>query len=480
MKNSMILRLRKLFFCLFLAGTVAALPLTGHSAATITILNGDGAGEGFNDPTPVAPVGGNPGTTLGQQRLNAFQVAANIWGAQLTSVPAIIIHATFDPLSCNATSAVLGSAGPISVWLLTGAPFSSTWYPAALANALVGADLDTSFEIRARFNSNLGQTGCLTGVPFYLGFDNNHGTDIDLVTVLLHEFAHGLGFFTAANGTTGAFLLGLPSVYDRFILDLTTSKTWVAMTDAERAASAINPRKVVWTGANVTTNVPATLQSGTPRLNISSPPSVLGIYLVGTASFGPALTSPGVTGQLMPITGTVADPLAAQGCNPLAGANALAANGNIVLIDRGTCTFVTKVKNAQNAGAIGVVIAENAPGSPPSGLGGSDPTITIPSVRITQEDGNTLKNALRFRSRTRSGVIATLDVNLSQRAGADAIDRALLYTPNPLEAGSSVTHWDTIATPNLLMEPFINADLTHDVIPPGDLTLPLLKDIGWP
>jgi hypothetical protein len=35
------------------------------TAATIVIVNNDGAGEGFNDPTPVAPVGGNPGVTLG-------------------------------------------------------------------------------------------------------------------------------------------------------------------------------------------------------------------------------------------------------------------------------------------------------------------------------------------------------------------------------------------------------------------------------
>ncbi|MGZ8440063.1 MAG: PA domain-containing protein, partial [Candidatus Deferrimicrobiaceae bacterium] len=203
-----------------------------------------------------------------------------------------------------------------------------------------------------------------------------------------------------------------------------------------------------------------------------------GDYLVGTAVFGPPLTSSGVTGQLMPITATSAsDP---GGCNPLTGANALAANGNIVLIDRGVCSFVTKVKNAQNAGAKGVVIAENGTNSPPSGLGGSDPTITIPSVMITQADGNTLKNALRFRSRTRSGVNATLDLNMSQIAGADAGGRALLFTPNPFIVGSSVSHWDTIATPNQLMEPFLNADLTHEVIPPEDLTLPLLKDIGWP
>jgi hypothetical protein len=47
--------------------------------ATIVIVNGNAAGVGFNDPTPVAPVGGNPGTTLGQQRLNAFEYAASLW-----------------------------------------------------------------------------------------------------------------------------------------------------------------------------------------------------------------------------------------------------------------------------------------------------------------------------------------------------------------------------------------------------------------
>ncbi len=50
---------------------------SANAAATIVIVNGDPAGVGFNDPTGTAPVGGNTGTTLGQQRLNAFQAAAN-------------------------------------------------------------------------------------------------------------------------------------------------------------------------------------------------------------------------------------------------------------------------------------------------------------------------------------------------------------------------------------------------------------------
>jgi hypothetical protein len=54
-----------------------------------------------------------------------------------------------------------------------------------------------------------------------------------------------------------------------------------------------------------------------------------------------------------------------------------------------------------------------------------------------------------------------------------------MYAPDPYQPGSSVSHWDTSLFPNQLMEPAINADLTHEVTPPQDLTFPLLLDIGW-
>jgi len=166
-------------------------------------------------------------------------------------------------------------------------------------------------------------------------------------------------------------------------------------------------------------------------------------------------------------------------CNPLSAANAAAVNGKIALIDRGTCAFVIKVKNAQNAGAVGVIIANNAPGTPPPGLGGSDSTIVIPTASVTQADGNTLKTALATRSRMHSGMFANLGVNLAVRAGADSAGRMLMYAPDPYQSGSSVSHYDVSAFPNQLMEPAINPDLTHSVTPPHDLTYPLLHDIGW-
>jgi hypothetical protein len=468
----------RLAFGLLALVAAVALPLSAQAQATIVIDNGDAPGVGFNDPTPAAPVGGNPGTTLGEQRLIAFQAAADIWGATLTSGPTIKILSTFEPLSCTATSAVLGSAGPTEVWRAPGFPLPDYWYHFALANKLAGVDLDpTTPQIRARFNVNLGQPTCLAGSGWYYGLDNNHGTLIDLVTNLLHEFAHGLGFSNVTSGTSGAFLGGFPSAWDHFVMDTTTGKWWDQMTNAERVASALNSRRVVWTGGNVTAGVPLVLNPGTPLLTVTSPSSVANNYAVGTASFGPALASPGVTGEVMPVVSQAGG--TGPGCEAFNSINQLAVNGKIALIDRGVCAFVDKVKNAQNAGAIGVIIADNAAGSPPAGLGGTDPTVTIPAVRISLNDANTLKNALKYRSRLHSGMFANMGVNLAVRAGADSLGQALLFTPNPFQSGSSVSHWDTIAFPNLLMEPNINSDLTHNVVPPWDLTFALLRDIGW-
>ena len=143
----------------------------------------------------------------------------------------------------------------------------------------IGGDLDSAtVEIRARFNVNLGSTGCFTGVHFYLGLDNNHGNDVDLVTIATHELAHGLGFDTTTDGSTGAELSlsngpARPSIFDDFLLDTTTGLLWKDMTDAQRVASAINPRKVVWNGLNVTTAVPQVLAPGTPLFGKALPVS---------------------------------------------------------------------------------------------------------------------------------------------------------------------------------------------------------------
>ena len=459
-----------------------ALATTAFAGATITIINANAPGVGFNDPTPAAPVGGNAGTTVGEQRLNAFRYAAGIWGASLDSKAEIRVQASFVPLTCTATAATLGSAGAIQVISdFPGSIFPATWYHTALANKLAGQDLipgnpnTGADDLRARFNSNIGQPGCLTGSGWYYGLDANHAAnEINLVTVLLHEFAHGLGFQSFANVSTGTYLAGQSDVYSKFYFDNTAGKTRDQMTDVERLASAINPRNVVWTGPKVAENVPAVLAAGTPLARVNTPGPAAGDYAVGEAAFGPALSFPGITADVA-IANDAANaggPSVTDACTAITNASSVA--GKIALVDRGTCGFVVKVKNAQDAGAVAVMVADNVAGGPPAGLGGADPTIVIPSVRITQADGLRIKTALA------SGAVnATLTVDPTVRAGADRLGRIMLYTPNPVQPGSSVSHFDTSASPNQLMEPSINLDLKLAVDTPYDLTRSLMRDVGW-
>ena len=66
--------------------------------------------------------------------------------------------------------------------------------------------------------------------------------------------------------------------------------------------------------------------------------------------------------------------------------------GKIALIDRGTCSFVSKAQAAQAAGAVGVIIANNTGGAPPNMSG--TPMLSIPCVSVSQSNGNLLKTAL--------------------------------------------------------------------------------------
>ncbi|AYM99492.1 T9SS-dependent M36 family metallopeptidase [Chryseobacterium sp. 3008163] len=106
------------------------------------------------------------------------------------------------------------------------------------------------------------------------------------------------------------------------------------------------------------------------------------------AQFGPQLNGIGVTGDI-----SLASNI--NGCSALP-AGSLA--GKIGLIERGgtaNCTFAVKVKNAQNAGAIAAIIYNNAAAvNFPSSMGGTDATITIPSVLITNDEGEYIKTQL--------------------------------------------------------------------------------------
>ena len=246
-------RLIPAFTLVALLALALASPALG--AATVTIVNADGPGEGFNDPTPVAPVTGNPGTTLGAQRLNVFLAAAAAWGEVLSSDVEIRVESRMNPLPCNAGSAVLGSAGPQTVDRdFSGAPMPATWYHQALANSLAGADLDPLDDITATFNSNIdNNNACLAGTDWWYGIGAPApGGTIEFATTVLHEIGHGLGVSTFVNISNGAKLLGFDDCYMKNLEDHTTGLTWDAMaTNGQRASSAINTGNLHWVGSNV-------------------------------------------------------------------------------------------------------------------------------------------------------------------------------------------------------------------------------------
>lgn len=68
--------------------------------------------------------------------------------------------------------------------------------------------------------------------------------------------------------------------------------------------------------------------------------------------------------------------------------------GKVALIDRGTCAFSLKADVATKAGAVALIIANNAAGDPASfSFGGGDLPL-VPTIMITQADGNRIKTAL--------------------------------------------------------------------------------------
>jgi len=124
-------------------------------------------------------------------------------------------------------------------------------------------------------------------------------------------------------------------------------------------------------------------------VTVDAPSSAAGTYTASGAAFGSTPPETGISGDIVLVNDGSGAPT--EGCNPLVGFPA----GAIALVDRGTCPFLQKATNAQAAGAVALIVANNAPGAPFT-MGGDDPahTIVIPAVMISQADGATIKAGL--------------------------------------------------------------------------------------
>jgi MYXO-CTERM domain-containing protein len=130
-------------------------------------------------------------------------------------------------------------------------------------------------------------------------------------------------------------------------------------------------------------------------LSILQPASIAGDVSCLEGAFTRPLSETGVVeGEL-----AYADPPLA--CAPLSNPQAI--QGKIAFIDRGTCTFVTKIGHALDAGAIGVVMADNVESDVPFAMGGDGTEFPIPGVLIRKVDGDKIRDQLG------QGVVVRMD-----------------------------------------------------------------------
>lgn len=120
-------------------------------------------------------------------------------------------------------------------------------------------------------------------------------------------------------------------------------------------------------------------------LTVNAPSTVSGPYNAEEAAFGPGVPATPITADIVIYDDNTPDEMDA--CEP--AVNGAALNGKIALIRRGTCQFVNKVVNAENEGAVAVIVINNVGGGPIV-MGGTDPGIGIPSVMISDIDGANL------------------------------------------------------------------------------------------
>jgi hypothetical protein len=170
----------------------------------------------WTDTTAATPVGGNPGTTLGQQRKNALGYAGQQLAAQLQTSASITVHACGAHLGGDANSAILAHATPLAFFFdepqypINPLTKKYTWYPAAAISNLSGTtmcgfaggpcDGVDNEEIEITFNEDIGTSSVIGGEKFYLGYQSDpSASSIDFITIAMHEMTHGLGFFGLAN-----------------------------------------------------------------------------------------------------------------------------------------------------------------------------------------------------------------------------------------------------------------------------------------
>lgn len=296
----------------------------------------NGGVDAWFDSQSAAPVGGNPGTTLGEQRRNAFNDAMEQIRRQVRPIVPIHIRACWADLGGDSERATLASAAPYLArgdnlfgrsnrfGHLPGLEKPYTWHAMAAAAQAMGTEscryLGLSctlprVDVIIQFNREVGSSAVLDGRNYYYGYDTPPPQAIDFTATTMHEIIHGLGFAGTLNMRSDsdspigakfrALLSDNPPVYeDHGHDDAYTDAVVVVdsngqareinrMTNAERAAGLVSGNALRWSD-------PAAATSHTnPWGDLSFPANLPRLWAPDPLEPGSSLSHLNRSGQMM-------------------------------------------------------------------------------------------------------------------------------------------------------------------------------------
>jgi len=172
----------------------------------------------------------------------AVQAAVDIWSENFASTVPINVNVKWGSSSSYGVLASASAKNNFSNF--NGAPDKTLYYASALANALAGRDLDpTSPEIEISITSN---------APWYYGTDGNcPARSFDLVSVILHEMGHGLGFVSGNyyDAFSGFGRVDQPTPFDAYA-QLPDGRRLADMPSPSLEAGKAMTSDLVWSGEN--------------------------------------------------------------------------------------------------------------------------------------------------------------------------------------------------------------------------------------
>ena len=139
----------------------------------------------------------------------AVQAAIDVWSENFASTVPVTVNVSWGRAS---SYGILAAASAKSNFAnFPNAPDKTLYYAAALANALAGNDLDPNNpELEITISSD---------APWYYGVDGKcPPKSFDLVSVILHEMGHGLGFISGSyyDEYSGYGRVDLPTPFDAY------------------------------------------------------------------------------------------------------------------------------------------------------------------------------------------------------------------------------------------------------------------------